>query len=79
MLHDPIYVVLEQSSQGRGHGSKPEELEKHLDKALRYIVWLLSGSMWIQQLDSIFFVDPFQLRIFYDSVIIFFFSEQCKT
>lgn len=48
------------------------KLNKHLDNILRHMVWFLGGAMWSQGLDSIILMGPFQLKIFYDSVILWF-------
>ena len=43
------------------------EFNKHLGNSLIYVVRLLGGPVWSQELDSMILVDPFQLRIFYES------------
>jgi len=47
------------------------EFKKHPDSHARYMVWLLVGSAWSQELDMIILLSPFQLRIFYDFLIHF--------
>lgn len=44
------------------------KFRKCLDNALRNMIWLLGSPVWSQQLDSVISVDPFQFRIFYDSL-----------
>lgn len=58
--------------QGSGHGPKLPEFKEHLDSALRPRIWMLSGVLWSQELDSVFFVSPFWVRIFYDSICLIF-------
>ena len=72
-------------SQGSGHSPRLVEIKEHLASALRHRVWIwmfLRGTgSWTQW----FFVVPFQIRIFYDSMILrhslnfffffFFFSQ----
>jgi len=40
--------------------------------ALRHTVWFQSGPVWSQELSLVILVGPFQLRIFYDSMILWF-------
>lgn len=40
--------------------------KKHFDYALRYLVQLLGCPVWSQAVDSMIFMDPFQLRTFYE-------------
>lgn len=35
------------------------------------LVWFLGGAVWSLELDSMTFVNSFQLRIFYDSTYIY--------
>ena len=51
-----------------GHSLKLLEFMKHLDTALRHGVWTWGSPVWSQMLDSLIFMSPFQLRIFYDSM-----------
>jgi len=53
--------------RGSGYSPKFQEFKEHLDSTLRHRVWILGGPMWSQELNSAMLVDPFQLRIFYDS------------
>ena len=64
--------------EGSGHGTGcpgqrvwPQvlEFEEHFDNALRHRVWILGGPVWSQGLDMVVPVSPFQLRMFYGSVI----------
>ncbi|KAK4811152.1 hypothetical protein QYF61_019783 [Mycteria americana] len=43
--------------------------KKCLDNALRYMVSLLGCPVWSQELNSMILVGPFQLRVFYDSIV----------
>ena len=61
--------------EGDGHGTgctgqwaQPRVLEfkENLDSTLRHGVWILSGGVWIWEVDLMGLVDLFQLRIFYD-------------
>lgn len=45
------------------------ELKKHFDNALRHMVYFLGSPVWSTELDSIIFVSPLQLGLFYDSKI----------
>ena len=55
----------------RAAGTAPVlEFKEHLDTALRHRIWILSGSVWSQGLDLMVLMGPFQLRIFYDSMIL---------
>lgn len=65
-------VGMEQSPQGSGQSSELPELKEHLETALRHGVWIFGGPVWRQVVDSIIPVGAFQLRIFCDSVILFF-------
>jgi len=62
-------VGMEQVSQGSGHNPRLSLFKKHLDNALRRMVWFFGGAEWSQGLDSVIPVGPFQLRIFCDSLI----------
>jgi len=71
------------SPDGGGHGTGPrgsgcspkfQEFKEHLDSTLRHRVWILGGPMWSQELNSAMLVDPFQLRIFYDSQLRWFYD-----
>jgi len=44
------------------------ELKESLDTALRHRVWMLGGAVWSQGLGSMIPMDPFQPRIFCDSM-----------
>ena len=46
------------------------EFKECLDTAVRHRVWILGGAVWSQELDSVILTSPFQLWIFYDSVIL---------
>jgi len=66
--------ALEHSPQGNGDDTKRTRrvaLKKSLDKTLRNMVWILGDSLWNQELDSVIHMRDFQLRILYDSVILF--------
>ena len=60
---------MEQVPWGNEHSSKLLEFKEHLDTTLRYKVWILRGAWWSWELDLVILVDPFQLRIVYDSMI----------
>ena len=60
---------MERAAQGSGHGPELPEFKEHLDTSLRHRVWFLGGPVWSQELDSMILVGPFQLKIFYDSMI----------
>ena len=49
-----------------GHSSKLPEFKECLDTTLRHRVWFFGGPVWRQELDSMIFVGPFQLGLFYD-------------
>ena len=54
----------------RAAGTGPVlEFWECLDSALGHRVWILSGAVWSQELDSAVLVGPFQLGIFSCSVI----------
>ena len=44
------------------------EFKLCLDITLRHRVWIWGGVVWSQELCSVILVDPFQLRIFCDSM-----------
>ena len=46
------------------------EFKECLDTAVRHRVCILGGAVWSQELDSVILTSPFQLWIFYDSVIL---------
>ena len=46
------------------------EFKKRLDNALRHRVWFLGDPVWSQELDLMILVGPFQLKIFYDPIIL---------
>jgi len=46
------------------------EFKKLLDDALSYMVWFLSDPAWSQEMALMILVNPFQLGMFYDSVIL---------
>ena len=48
------------------------EFKKHLDNALRTMVWFLGGPVRSQRLEWMILMGPFQLEIFYDSLILLF-------
>lgn len=52
-----------------GHGPRLPEFKKSLDNILRYGVWIWGSPVWRQDLHSTISVCPFELRIFYDSMI----------
>ena len=60
--------------QGGGHGTKLPQHEGCLDSALRHKVWILGAAACSQELDLTIPVSPFQLRIFYDDMILRFAS-----
>lgn len=45
------------------------EFKKSLDKAVRHMMWFSGCPVQGQELDSMIFVGPFQLRIFCDSTV----------
>ena len=49
--------------------------KERLDTALRHRVWILGGAVQSQELDSTILVGPFQLGIFCDSVILWFYDN----
>ena len=61
--------ALEQAAQGSGHSPELPVFKEHLDNALRHRVWFLGGLVWKQGLDAMILVGPFQVGIFYASVI----------
>ena len=56
-------VDIEQAHLGSVHGPKMLELKECWGTTLRRRVWVLSGPVWSQELDSVILVGPFQLRI----------------
>lgn len=58
-------------SQDNDHGTMLV-FKECLDNACRCRVWIFGGPVWRQVVDSIIPVGAFQLRIFCDSVILFF-------
>jgi len=62
-------VGREQTHQGSDHGPELPEFKECLDSILRHGVWILGGPVWSQGLDMVVPVSPFQLRMFYGSVI----------
>lgn len=42
------------------------EFKENLDSTLRHGVWILSGGVWIREVDLMGLVGPFQLKTFYD-------------
>lgn len=48
--------------------SKLPEFKKRLEKTPRCKIWILSSPMWIQELDSMILLGPFQLKIYYNSM-----------
>mgnify|MGYP001856029944 FL=1 len=61
---------MEQAAQGTGHGPKLLGFNEHLNNAYRHRDFILGGLVWNQELNMIFLVGPFQLRIFYGYMII---------
>lgn len=61
---------MEENLQVR-YNSGPElsELTEHLHSIHKHMVWFLDGAVWSQELDSMILVDPFQLEMFYDSIM----------
>lgn len=45
------------------------ELKKHLDNALKHMVYFLGSPVWSPELDLIITASPLQLGLFYDSKI----------
>lgn len=59
--------TLAQAEQGSGHSLL--ELKKHLDMALRNMVWILNAPVWNQELDLVIRAGPFcDSMISYSSV-----------
>jgi len=65
--------------EGSGHGTgypgqwsqpSPARFQGVFEYHLRHRVWILGGSVWSQEFNSVVLVGPFQLGIFYDSVIL---------
>lgn len=67
-------------TRGSGHGTgcpgkwaQPQVFRQHLDSALRNRVWILGGPVLSQDYNSMILVGLFQIRIFYNSVILYIF------
>jgi len=67
------------SPEDGGHGtgcpgqrswSQVPWFKKHLGNAFRHMVWFLSGAVWSPELESVTLAGPFQIGIFYDSMIL---------
>ena len=46
------------------------EFKERLDSTLSNGVWIWGRAVWSQEPDSMVLVGPFQLRIFYDSMVL---------
>ena len=62
-------VGMEQTAQGSRHGTRLLDFKEHLDSALRHRVCSLGRFSVEPGLDSVILMRPFQLWIFYDSLI----------
>jgi len=71
---DQRVVGMEQAPWGSGHGPELPDFKEHLGDALRDRAWILCGLMLSQDLDSMALMGPFQLGMFYDSVILLFYA-----
>jgi len=69
VLHQMLAGHWNRLLQVSGPGLKLLEFKKSLDKALRHMVWILGGLVWSHKLDWLILMGPFQLGIFYDSMI----------
>ena len=70
------WLGIGKAAQGTCHGTKLPEFWKHLDNALKHMVWFLSGSVWSQKLALMILMAPVQLGIFYDFMILWI-SKNC--
>ena len=61
---------MEQAAQGSGC-----TLQEFMDNTMRHRVWILGGPVWSQELESVVLVGPFQLRIFYGSMILSLYTD----
>jgi len=61
---------MEQAAQGSGHSPDLLEFREHLDSALRHWDWDCGWCCVELGLDSVILVGHFQLRIFYDFIIL---------
>ena len=60
---------MDQAPQDNGHSPRMTVFKKHLDNVLSHmVIWFLGDPVWSQELGSVL-VGPFQLKIFYDSMI----------
>ena len=59
---------LAQAPQGSGHGTDQPEFKQWLDNTFRNVVLFLGGPVWRWMPDWMILVDPFKLRIFYNSM-----------
>jgi len=53
----------------QSHVPKLPEFKDCLDNTVSCMVWFFGGAVWSLELDSVILMGPFQLWIFYDSVI----------
>ena len=60
---------MEQAPQESGHSPELLEIKECLDSALSHRVWILVGSVWSQELDSMILMGSFQLGLFSDSMV----------
>lgn len=58
---------MEQSPQGRYHGTKPARVQQHSQT----YAFFLGSPVWGQELDSMMPVGPFQQGIFSGSILLF--------
>ena len=56
-------------TRGRWAWNRLLKFKEYLDNALRHRVGILHVPLCSQELDSTILMGPFQIRIFYDSVI----------
>lgn len=59
--------ALEHDPKGVAKALSLPEFKKHMDKALRHVVWFSDGTVQSQELELIILMSPFQLKIFYVS------------
>jgi len=58
------------AAQGSGHSAELLAFKQCLGNALRHRVWILGGPLWSLELGLMILVGSFQIRIFYDSIIL---------
>ena len=60
---------MEQTAYGSEHGPELPEFKEPFDNTIRHRVWILGGPVWSQGFDSVTHVSPFQLGLFYGSIV----------